>query len=238
MAQDWINKLYFGDNLQILRQQIEDESVDLIYLDPPFNSNASYNVLFKEKSGEESAAQITAFEDTWHWGRESEAAFREIVTAGPRKLADLMNTLISFLGRNDMMAYLVMMAIRLVELHRVLNPHGSIYLHCDPTASHYLKVVLDAVFQPYNFKTEIIWKRTSAHSDAKQGRKQHGRVHDVILFYTKGGVDYIWNVQHTPYDPEYVEQFYRHVEAETGRRYTLGDLTGPGGAAKGNLNMK
>ena len=234
MAQDWINKLYFGDNLQILRQQIEDESVDLIYLDPPFNSNASYNVLFKEKSGEESAAQITAFEDTWHWGRESEAAFREIVTAGPRKLADLMNTLISFLGRNDMMAYLVMMAIRLVELHRVLNPHGSIYLHCDPTASHYLKVVLDAVFQPYNFKTEIIWKRTSAHSDAKQGRKQHGRVHDVILFYTKGGVDYIWNVQHTPYDPEYVEQFYRHVEAETGRRYTLGDLTGPGGAAKGN----
>ena len=234
MGEEWINKLHFGDNLQILRQHVEDESVDLVYLDPPFNSNASYNVLFKEKSGEESAAQITAFEDTWHWGLESEAAFREIVTGGPRKLADLMNTLITFLGRNDMMAYLVMMAIRLLELHRVLKSHGSLYLHCDPTASHYLKVVMDAVFQPYNFKTEIAWKRTSAHSDAKQGRRQHGRVHDVILFYTKGGVDYTWNVQYTPYDPEYVEQFYRHVEAETGRRYTLGDLTGPGGAAKGN----
>ena len=182
MGEEWINKLHFGDNLQILRQHVEDESVDLVYLDPPFNSNASYNVLFKEKSGEESAAQIMAFEDTWHWGLESEAAFREIVTGGPRKLADLMNTLITFLGRNDMMAYLVMMAIRLLELHRILKSHGSIYLHCDPTASHYLKVVMDAVFQPYNFKTEIVWKRTSAHSDAKQGRKQHGRVHDVIFF--------------------------------------------------------
>jgi site-specific DNA-methyltransferase (adenine-specific) len=117
MAKEWINNLYFGDNLQILRQNINDESVDLIYLDPPFNSNASYDVLFKEKSGEESAARITAFEDTWHWGLESEAAFREVVTEGPRKLADLINTLITFLGRNDMMAYLVMMAIRLVELH-------------------------------------------------------------------------------------------------------------------------
>ncbi len=182
MAKEWINELYFGDNLQILRQHVEDESVDLVYLDPPFNSNASYNVLFKEKSGEESDAQIMAFEDTWHWGLESEAAFREIVTGGPRKLADLMNTLITFLGRNDMMAYLVMMAIRLLEFHRVLKSHGSIYLHCDPTASHYLKVVMDAVFQPYNFKTEIVWKRTSAHSDAKQGRKQHGRVHGAIFF--------------------------------------------------------
>ena len=208
MDENWTNKLYFGDNLEILRDQVSAGSIDLIYLDPPFNSNASYNVLFKEKSGEKSAAQITAFEDTWHWGRESEAAFREIVTAGPRQLADLMNTLIAFLGRNDMMAYLVMMAIRLVELHRVLKSSGSIYLHCDPTASHYLKVVMDAVFQPYNFKTEIIWKRTSAHSDAKQGRRQHGRVHDVILFYTKGGIDYTWNVQHTPYDRDYVEHFY------------------------------
>ena len=203
MGEEWINKLHFGDNLQILRQHVEDESVDLVYLDPPFNSNASYNVLFKEKSGEESDAQIMAFEDTWHWGLESEAAFREIVTGGPRKLADLMNTLITFLGRNDMMAYLVMMAIRLVELHRVLKSHGSIYLHCDPTASHYLKVVMDAVFQPYNFKTEIVWKRTSAHSDAKQGRKQHGRVHDVIFFYTRAGANYTWNQLHTPYREDY-----------------------------------
>jgi len=130
---DWKNKLYFGDNLGILREHVAAESMDLIYLDPPFNSSATYNVLFKEKSGEESAAQIMAFEDTWGWGLESEAAYNEMVTSGPRKLADLMQALLAFLGRNDMMAYLVMMAVRLVELHRVLKPTGSIYLHCDPT---------------------------------------------------------------------------------------------------------
>jgi len=231
---DWKNKLYFGDNLGILREHVAAESIDLIYLDPPFNSSATYNVLFKEKSGEESAAQITAFEDTWGWGLESEAAYNEMVTSGPRKLADLMQALLAFLGRNDMMAYLVMMAIRLVELHRVLKLTGSIYLHCDPTASHYLKMVLDAVFGPDKFKTEIVWKRSSAHSDAKQGRRQHGRIHDVIFFYTRSFEEYTWNQVHTPYDQEYVDQFYRHVEEGTGRRYRLGDLTGPGGAAKGN----
>jgi len=127
------NKLCFGDNLKILRDYVADASVDLIYLDPPFNSQATYNVLFKEKSGEESAAQIMAFEDTWGWGLEPEGVYKEIVTSGPRKLADLIQALLAFLGRNDMMAYLVMMAIRLVELHRVLKPTGSIYLHCDPT---------------------------------------------------------------------------------------------------------
>jgi len=228
------NRLYFGDNLKILREYVPDASVDLIYLDPPFNSSATYNVLFKEKTGEESAAQITAFEDTWQWSQEPEGVYREIVERGPRKLADLMQALLAFLGRNDMMAYLVMMAIRLVELHRVLKPTGSIYLHCDPTASHCLKLVLDAVFGPDKFKTEIIWKRSSAHSDAKQGRRQHGRIHDVIFFYTRSFEEYTWNQVHTPYDQEYVDQFYRHVEEGTGRRYRLGDLTGPGGAAKGN----
>jgi DNA modification methylase len=231
---DWKNKLYFGDNLKILRDHVADASVDLIYLDPPFNSSASYNVLFKEKSGEESAAQITAFEDTWQWSLEAEAVYKEIVTSGPRKLADLMQALLAFLGRNDMMAYLVMMAIRLIELHRVLKLTGSIYLHCDPTASHYLKMVLDAVFGPEKFKTEIIWKRSSAHSDAKQGRRQHGRIHDVIFFYTRSFDEYTWNQLYTPYDEEYVDQFYRHVEPSTERRYRLGDLTGPGGLAKGN----
>jgi len=144
---DWINTLYFGDNLKVVRDNVPSESVDLIYLDPPFNSNANYNVLFKEKSGEESAAQIHAFEDTWGWGIESEAAYNELLTQGPRKLADLMQALLLFLGRNDMMAYLVMMAIRLVELHRVLKPTGTIYLHCDPTASHYLKLVTSGVTQ-------------------------------------------------------------------------------------------
>ena len=145
----------------------------------------------------------------------------------------MVEALLGFLGRNSMMAYLVMMTPRLVQLHRVLKSTGSLYLHCDPTSSHYLKSLLDAVFSPQNFRTEIIWKRSSAHSDTKQGPRQHGRIHDTLLFYTKGQ-SWTWNPIYTPYDPEYVEQFYRHVEPETRRRYRLGDLTGPGGAAKGN----
>ncbi|MFA5065823.1 MAG: site-specific DNA-methyltransferase [Dehalococcoidia bacterium] len=229
------NILYYGDNLKILREHIHDSSVDLVYLDPPFNSKATYNVLFKEPTGKPSEAQITAFEDTWRWGIESERTLLEINNSKllPPSTKDLMNLLSSSLGRNDMMAYLVMMCIRLVELRRVLKETGSIYLHCDPTASHYLKLLMDTIFLPENFRTEIIWKRSSAHSDTKQGRRQHGRIHDVLLFYTKGQ-DWIWNPIYAEYDPGYVEQFYKYVEPETGRRYRLGDLTGPGGAAKGN----
>lgn len=230
---EWKNKLYFGDNLDILRKYIDDESVDLIYLDPPFNSNATYNVLFAEKDGSQSAAQITAFEDTWHWDYEAEAAYHDIVTDGPRKLADLIQALRSFLGQNDMMAYLVMMAARLSELHRVLKPTGSLYLHCDPTASHYLKIVMDAVFGAQNFQNEISWKRTSAHSDAKQGNVLHmGRIHDTILYYTRSD-DAVRHEVYQPYDEQYVDSFYRYQDPD-GRRYRLGDLTGPGGAAKGN----
>ena len=210
-----------------------DESVDLVYLDPPFNSNTTYNVLFAEKSGEQSAAQITAFDDTWHWGMESELAYRELVTDGPKKLGDMLQAMRAFLGQNDMIAYLTMMAQRMAELHRVLKPTGSLYLHCDPTASHYLKLLLDAAFGADKFRNEIVWKRTSAHSDTKQGRRQPGRIHDVILFYTKSD-EWTWNPVHTKYDQDYADDFYRHVEPETGRRYTLGDLTGPGGAKKGN----
>ena len=133
------NQLYFGDNLDILRQHIADESVDLIYLDPPFNSNATYNVLFREHDSSESAAQIQAFDDTWHWSTDAEWHYQQTVTTGPRKLADMLQAMRTFLGQNDMMAYLTMMAPRMVELHRVLKPTGSIYLHCDPTASHYLR---------------------------------------------------------------------------------------------------
>ena len=230
---DWKNKLYFGDNLKILCEHVPDESVDLIYLDPPFNSNASYNVLFKEKSGEESAAQITAFEDTWQWSVEAEAVYREIVTTGPRKLADLTQALLAFLGRNDMMAYLVMMAIRLVELHRVLKLTGSIYLHCDPTASHYLKMLMDAIFGPLNFRNEIVWKRSDAHSDAKQGAKHYGRIHDVLLFYSSSH-EPLFNPIYRPLPQSTVDKWYRYVEPETGRRYNKADVTGPGGAAKGN----
>ena len=150
-APQWRNQLYFGDNLPILRKHIADESVDLIYLDPPFNSNANYNVLFRETGGQQSAAQITAFEDTWHWSQESEAAYQEVVAGSSEKLRDLLQGMRSSLGENDMMAYLTMMAQRLGELHRVLKPTGSIYLHCDPTASHYLKLLMDSVFDSRNF---------------------------------------------------------------------------------------
>ncbi|MGH9548281.1 MAG: DNA methyltransferase, partial [Terriglobales bacterium] len=140
------NALYFGDNLEVLRESIKDESVDLIYLDPPFNSNAAYNVLFRTPKGHESEAQIEAFDDTWHWGKNAEAAFAELMHQPNTAVAEVVRALRSVLGENDMMAYLAMMAIRLIELHRVLKTNGSLYLHCDPTASHYLKIVLDRVF--------------------------------------------------------------------------------------------
>lgn len=233
MPEEWKNKLYFGDNLDIMRDYIPDESVDLIYLDPPFNSKATYNILFAEKNGSQSEAQITAFEDTWHWDMEAEAAYHDIVMDGPRKLADLIQALRSFLGQNDMMAYLVMMAARLDELCRVLKTTGSLYLHCDPTASHYLRVLLDAVFGPQNFINEIVWKRTSAHSDAGQGAKHYGRVQDALLFYAKSQ-QFTWNPQYLPHDEAYVEVHYPYQEPGTRRRYGLWDVTGPGGAAKGN----
>ena len=227
---EWKNALYFGDNLDILREHIPDETVDLIYLDPPFNSNATYNVLFREKSGEESAAQITAFDDTWHWDMGSEAAYRDVVGNGPTKLADLLQAMRSFLGQNDMMAYLTMMAQRMVELHRVLKPTGSLYLHCDPTASHYIKQLLDATFGTANFRNEIVWKRTSAHNDTEQGMRRAGRIHDIIFLYTKTD-QYTWNPQWTPYTKEYLEHEYRHVTDDGERHYKETDVTArkPGG---------
>ena len=217
------NRLYFGDNLDILRQYVADESVDLIYLDPPFNSNATYNVLFRERSGEESAAQITAFEDTWHWGWESETAFQDVVTRGPDKVGSLLAALRQFLGQNDMMAYLTMMAQRMIELHRVLKPTGSIYLHCDPTASHYLKLLMDAVFGPTNYRSEITWRRTSAKGLAFRGYPHNS---DTLLYYSNGET-FTWNRPFKPHDPQYVDKFYRHVEPETGRRYRLDNLANP-----------
>ena len=230
---DWRNKLYFGDNLPILREHVADESVDLVYLDPPFNSNATYNVLFREAAGELSSAQIQAFDDTWHWTIEAELAYEEIVANAPQDVVNLIGAMRGFLGRNDMMAYLAMMTPRIIELRRALKPGGSVYLHCDPTASHYLKLLMDAVFGKTRFRTEIMWKRTSAHSDARQGRRQHGRIHDVILFYTKSD-RWTWNTTYTKYGQDYVDESYRHIEEGTGRRYRLDNLTGPGGATKGN----
>jgi site-specific DNA-methyltransferase (adenine-specific) len=213
------NTLYYGDNLQILREYIPDESVDLVYLDPPFNSNRSYNVLFKDESGLASEAQISAFDDSWHWGPSAEAAYTELMRANPGKVDDLIAALMQVIGKNQMMAYLVMMATRLVELHRVLKPTGSLYLHCDPTASHYLKIVLDVVFGPLCFQKEIIWKRTSAHSDAKT----MGNSHDTILFYVKGN-EFTWNKQYQPYSEEYVDSHYRYKNKH-GRVFRTDNLT-------------
>ncbi|MGH8932836.1 MAG: DNA methyltransferase [Egibacteraceae bacterium] len=227
------NLLFYGDNLQVLREEITSESVDLVYLDPPFNSNRSYNVLFTSKSGEEAHAQIEAFDDTWMWSQEAEAEYREMLSGRvPAKVADAIIALRGLLGENDVLAYLVMMTPRLVELHRVLKPTGSLYLHCDPTASHYLKLMLDAVFGPTSFVNEITWKRSSAHSDAKQGSKHYGRISDTILFYSKSN-QRVWNQLYGPYDQEYINRDYRRVD-EYGRRYRISDLSGPGGAAKGN----
>ena len=216
------NRLYFGDNLDILRQYVADESVDLIYLDPPFNSNATYNVLFRERSGEESAAQITAFEDTWHWGWESETAFQDVVTRGPDKVGSLLAALRQFLGQNDMMAYLTMMAQRMIELHRVLKPTGSIYLHCDPTASHYLKLLMDAVFGSGSFRNEITWKRTASHGNAT---RNYSSLSDVLLFYAKGP-DYIFQLQYVPYSTEYIDNNFKYVD-ENGRRYCTSNIRNP-----------
>lgn len=227
-----LSMLYYGDNLDVLRRHVADESVDLVYLDPPFNSSRNFNVLFAEQDGSRAAAQIKVFEDTWQWDSAAAAAYEEVVEAGG-KPSQILQAFRLFLGDNDMLAYLSMMAPRLVELRRVLKATGSIYLHCDPTASHYLKLLMDAVFGAENFRTEIIWKRSSAHSDTKQGRKQHGRIHDVLLFYTRSD-HWTWNPVYTSYDERYVEDFYKYVEEGTGRMYRLDNLTGPGGAAKGN----
>ena len=216
------NKLYYGDNLDILRRYVDDESVDLVYLDPPFNSNADYNVLFAEKNGTESDAQIRAFEDTWRWDQRAELAYQEIVESGPDGVSNAMQAFRTFLGTSDMMAYLAMMAPRLLELRRVLKPTGSIYLHCDPTASHYLKMLLDAIFSAANFRNEIIWKRTSAHADADRC----GSVHDTILYYGKSSAPN-WNKTYQAYDISYVEAYYRYKESD-GRRFMSDNLTGAG----------
>lgn len=226
-----MNRLYFGDNLDVLRK-IASASVDLIYLDPPFNSKATYNILYKSPVGAD--AQRKAFEDTWHWEDGAEEALDKVRQSN-LTVFKVLQSLQGFLGQGDLMAYLAMMAVRLVELHRVLKPTGSLYLHCDPTAGHYLKVLLDGVFGPDCFRTDISWRRQSAHNDAAQGRRQYGNVRDTIFFYSKTS-KWTWNWLYTPYDEEYLRKFSRNVEEGTGRRYFLGDITAPGGADPAKRN--
>ena len=223
-----MNTLYYGDNLDILRRYVKDETVDLVYLDPPFKSNQNYNVLFQELDGTRSKAQMKAFKDTWIWDDEARRAYESTVEGGG-KVASVMLALHTFLGASDMLAYLAMMAPRFVELRRVLKPTGTLFLHCDPTASHYLKLILDSVFGPKRFLNEISWKRSSAHSDTKQGMKRCGRIHDILLLYSISD-EYTWNTLYTPYTREYLESEYRHVGPDE-RRYKETDLTAakPGG---------
>lgn len=217
------NTLYYGDNLKILQDYIPDESVDLIYLDPPFNSDRNYNVLFKDESGESSEAQIEAFEDTWHWNEITEALYQELVLEIDGQVGHVIDALRQVIGSNQMMAYLVMMARRLVELQRVLKPNGSLYLHCDPTASHYLKMILDSIFGVHNFKNEIVWLRSAPKSHAFT---RYPSAHDIILFYGNSQ-NTKWNAIFTGHRAEYIESHYGNIEPETGRRYTLGDLLNP-----------
>ena len=216
------NTLFYGDNLQILREYIPDESIDLVYLDPPFNSKRTYNVLFKDEGGRESEAQIAAFDDTWHWTPAAEEAYRQLIEDAPGEVGQVIGAMRGFVGHtSQMMAYLVMMAIRLVELHRVLKPTGSLYLHCDPTASHYLKVILDTIFGPENYRTEVMWKRTYSHNDPKN----YGNILDSIFYYVKSK-KYTWNRVYVPYSKEYIDKYYRHID-ENGRRYQLVSLRSP-----------
>ena len=189
-----MNHLYYGDNLQVMRESIADESVDLVYLDPPFNSKRDYNLLFNTPKGHKSEAQIAAFKDSWHWGEQAEGEYFELLKQANTDVALMIRALREFLKESDMMAYITMMASRLLELHRVMKPTGSLYLHCDPTASHYLKILLDGVFGKQGFRSEIIWRRTGSHNNASRWAP----IHDTIFYFTKSA-DYTWNYPRRPY---------------------------------------
>jgi adenine specific DNA methylase Mod len=220
--------LYFGDNLDILRSEIKSESVDLVYLDPPFNSKRDYNLLFKTPKGHESDAQITAFDDTWHWGAQAEREFDELLHQPNTDVSEMIQAMRRFLKESDVMAYLVMMTNRLLELHRVLKPTGSLYLHCDPTASHYLKIVLDTIFGATNFRNEIIWKRRTGSSSAVHQSNKFGVCTDSIFFYAKtdkASLHPQYNMEAEGYQ-DYVQKFFKFTD-ENGRVYRLADLSNP-----------
>lgn len=217
-----MNRLYFGDNLEILADKIKDESVDLVYLDPPFNSKAEYSVIFKSKNGEPSGAQAKAFQDSWSWGEASNEAIEKIVEHGGEP-ASYIAAFMTAMGRSSTMAYLAMMTARLIHLRRVMKPTASLYLHCDPSASHYLKIILDSLFGEENFRSEIIWRRSAAHNKIS---KQYGPIHDTILFYTRSN-KFHFDPGHTSYGRQYIAKQFRRQDAE-GRHYRLNELTGAG----------
>jgi DNA modification methylase len=222
---DWppSNLLCYGDNLPLMKH-FPDASVDLIYLDPPFNSQQSYNVLFREATGAPEEAQIKAFEDTWTWDLAANQALTEIQRdpAVPAPLAELTKTFIAFLKPSPVMAYLVQMAVRLVQMQRMLKPTGSLYLHCDPTASHYLKLILDAVFGPRNFLNEVAWERFNFHADAKRW----GRIHDTLLMFAKESGQHAFITQRGGYSEEYIRSHFK--KDQDGRLYRLDNALAAG----------
>lgn len=224
-----VSTLHYGDNLEVLRRDIPNESVDLVYLDPPFNSTEAWNLIYRTPMGDGAKAQIQAFSDTWTWGPETDEQFKWLTEGGaPDRVADLARALRTQLHESNLAAYLFMMMPRLVELRRVLKPTGSLYLHCDPTASHYLKLVLDAVFGPTAFRNEIIWRRTPFSGSSKALAQQLPKSHDVILFYSKGDT-WTWNPPTQPYSDEYLKRFkwkdargaYRKTSLKTYSQETL-----------------
>lgn len=231
------NKLYYGDNLEILRRYIKDETVDLCYIDPPFNSKRNYNQIYNN-IGKEDKAQAQAFVDTWTWDNDAEKGYSEISSNYnghfTKQSIELISGLEKVLGKGSLLSYLVHMTLRVAEIYRVLKQSGSFYLHCDPSASHYLKIILDSIFCARKglYQNEITWQRTNAHNDAKQGRKAFGNVADIILFYTKSETN-TFEQQYLPHNIEYTTSFYKYQDKD-GRRYRLGDLTAPGGEEKGN----
>lgn len=214
------NVLYYGDNLDILQRYIKDESVDLIYLDPPFKSNQDYNVLFAEKNGSKSKSQIKAFEDTWIWDEAAVNTYAEMVQKGPERVSQALQGFRKFVGPNDMLAYLSMMAPRLIQLKRVLKPTGGIFLHCDPTASHYLKVLMDAVFGGQNFRNEVVWhygQRTAFH------RGHFSRKHDIILFYAKSKATIVNKVEIRWKKEDFLKHRHDVKRDEDGEEYIYSD---------------
>lgn len=217
----WVKReLYIGDNLDILRRYIPPESIDLVYLDPPFKSDRQYNMLFTRRAGARAAAQARAFEDTWEWNAAADHAC-QLMTQMPGKLGESIAALYRLLGEVPMMAYIAMMAPRLVELRKVLKPKGSIYLHCDSTASHYLKILMDAIFGPARFLNEIAWRRTNARSTTGQWP----RIHDTLLLYAKNEA-FTFHALRVPGDRAKLP--HTLITAADGKKYQTYELTGPG----------
>ncbi len=234
-----MNKLFYGDNLDILRKFIRDETVDLCYIDPPFNSKRNYNQIYNN-IGKEDRAQAQAFVDTWTWDDHANICYDEILSnkngVQTAQSIALIAGLEKVLGKGSLFAYLVSMTVRIAEIHRALKPTGSFYLHCDPTASHYLKLLCDAliVTRVGDFRNEIIWKRAeTVKGNFGQGSTRYDTNHDIVFFYAKSNAN-TFHPQFKEYSDDYIASFYKHVEPETDRRYQLISMSGPGGSAKGN----